>query len=95
MQIFGKIGGLFLLPGLALIFSMVAMHLSFRLFGTMFGAELIKRPFWIMTSFMLIFLGMQFLSMGLLAEVQIRTYHEAQNKKIYVIREMAESTTHA
>ena len=52
---------------------------------TMLGADLIKRPFWIMTSFMLIFLGMQFISMGLLAEIQIRTYHESQGRPTYVI----------
>jgi hypothetical protein len=40
---------------------------------------------------MLIFFGMQFVSMGLLAEMQIRTYHESQNKPIYVIRESVES----
>jgi len=34
---------------------------------------------------------MQFLSMGLLAEVQIRTYHESQNKPIYAIRETFDS----
>jgi hypothetical protein len=34
---------------------------------------------------------MQFISMGLLAEIQIRTYHESQQKPIYVIREMRES----
>ena len=53
--------------------------------------DLIKRPFWIMTSFMLVFFGIQFLSMGLLAEIQIRTYHEAQKKPIYLIRETADS----
>jgi len=30
---------------------------------------------------------MQFISMGLLAEIQIRTYHESQDKPIYVIKE--------
>ena len=29
--------------------------------------------------------------MGLLAEMQIRTYHESQNKPIYVVKETAES----
>jgi hypothetical protein len=33
---------------------------------------------------------MQFISMGLLAEIQIRTYHESQDKPIYVIRETVE-----
>jgi hypothetical protein len=52
---------------------------------------LIKRPFWIMTAFMLIFSGIQFISMGLLAEIQIRTYHESQDKPIYVIRDRIKS----
>lgn len=91
IQIFGKIGALFGVPGILILGGMVAAHLSFVLFGTAFGAELIKRPFWIMGSFMLIFLGMQFVSMGLLAEIQIRTYHESQDRHTYVIRETWES----
>jgi hypothetical protein len=65
--------------------------MSYHLFGTVWASELIKRPFWIMTAFMMIFLGMQFISMGLLAEVQIRTYHESQDKPTYVIREILDS----
>ena len=41
-----------------------------------------------------IFLGglaMQFLLMGLIAEVGIRTYHESQGKPIYVVREVLRS----
>ena len=41
---------------------------------------------------MLLAFCMQFLSMGLLAEVQIRTYHESQAKPIYAIRETCESS---
>jgi glycosyltransferase involved in cell wall biosynthesis len=93
MQIFGKIGALFLAPGILLLGLLILFHLSFRLFGTEFGADLIKRPFWIMSSFLLVFLGMQFISMGLLAEVQTRTYHESQNKKTYVIREVLRNGT--
>jgi len=70
---------------------MVGANGSYHLFGTELGATLIKRPFWIMTTFMLIFFGVQFVSMGLLAEMQIRTYHESQNKPIYVVKETAES----
>lgn len=40
---------------------------------------------------MLIFFGLQFISMGLLAELQMRTYHESQQKPIYVIREIRDS----
>jgi hypothetical protein len=32
--------------------------------------------------------GAQFISMGLLAEIQTRTYHETANKPIYSIREI-------
>ncbi len=92
MQIFGKIGGFFIVPGILLLVYMVATHLSFLLFDTSFAADLIKRPFWLTSSFMLIFLGMQFFSMGLLAEMQTRTYHESQNKATYVIKETVESS---
>ena len=39
---------------------------------------------------LLIFTGLQLLTLGLLAELQSRTYHESQNKPIYVIREIRE-----
>jgi glycosyltransferase involved in cell wall biosynthesis len=90
IQMFGKIGALFGLPGLLMFLVMIAGNLSYHLFGTHVGATLVKRPFWIMTAFMLIFSGVQFISMGLLAEMQIRTYHESQDKPIYVIRETVE-----
>lgn len=37
---------------------------------------------------LLIFVGMQFISIGLLGEMQVRTYHESQNKPIYVVKEI-------
>ncbi len=92
IQMFGKVGGLFILPGLIMFIVIIGANLSYHLFGTALGATLIKRPFWIMTAFMLILFGMQFISMGLLAELQIRTYHESQNKPIYVIRESLDSS---
>ncbi len=91
MQAFGKIGLSLGLPGLALLAFMVAAHLSYRLFGTGWAAELIKRPFWVISAFLLILMGVQFISIGLLAEVLSRTYHEAQAKPIYAIRETIES----
>ena len=36
---------------------------------------------------LLVFTGVQLVTLGLLAEMQARTYHESQNKPIYVIRE--------
>jgi len=95
IHIFGKLGGVFAVPGFIMFSIMVLAHLSFRLFGTELGADLIKRPFWVMTSFMLILFSLQFISMGLLAEMQIRTYHESQKKPIYMVRETRTSAVPA
>lgn len=38
--------------------------------------------------------GVQFVLMGLLAELTIRTYHESQNKSTYVVRQVLEATRH-
>jgi hypothetical protein len=35
--------------------------------------------------------GVQLMTLGLLAEIQARTYHESQNKPTYVIREIREA----
>lgn len=94
IQIFGKIGLLFGVPGVLMLLIMVMSNLLYNLFGmTSLAAivELVKRPFWVITPFMLILFAMQFISMGLLAELQIRTYHESQSKPIYLIRETFES----
>jgi hypothetical protein len=39
---------------------------------------------------LLIFTGMQFITLGLLGEMLARTYHESQDKPPYVIREILE-----
>ena len=36
----------------------------------------------------LVFAGIQFVTLGLLAEMQARTYHESQGKPIYIIRDI-------
>ena len=38
----------------------------------------------------LVIVGVQFILMGLLAELSIRTYHESQSKAPYVVREIIE-----
>jgi hypothetical protein len=40
---------------------------------------------------LLIQTGLQFVTLGLLAELQARTYHESQNKPTYVIREVLQT----
>ena len=89
IHIFGKIGMWLAAPGVIMISSVTILHMLWKFcgIGPEYLARLIKSPFWVITPFMLIFFGIQLLSMGLLAEIQIRTYHESQNKPIYVIRE--------
>ncbi len=90
IQMFGKIGLFFGIPGLLLLALMLISHLGYNLAGIESLGGLVtifKRPAWIITPFMLILFSMQFISMGLLAEIQIRTYHESQSKPTYVIKE--------
>jgi glycosyltransferase involved in cell wall biosynthesis len=82
MQVFGLLGMLSFAVG-----TVIAAYLSFiRLF---LGSPIANRPL-LLLAMLLIFVGVQLVTMGLLGELTIRTYHEAQGKKIYVIREMLE-----
>ena len=90
IQIFGKIGMWFGVPGILMAITFLSAHLGYNLFGLECLAGLVevaKRPAWTIMPFMLILFCMQFISMGLLAEIQIRTYHESQDKPTYVIKE--------
>ncbi len=49
----------------------------------------IDRPL-LLLSVLLVVVGVQMVSMGLLGELIVRTYHEAQGKPIYMIREILE-----
>jgi glycosyltransferase involved in cell wall biosynthesis len=44
-----------------------------------------------MAGILLVFTGVQLLTVGLLAELQARTYHESQGKPIYVVRQILET----
>lgn len=52
-----------------------------------FGVALSSRPM-LLLAVLLMFVGTQFVSMGLLGEMQVRTYHESQNKPIYVVKKI-------
>jgi len=54
------------------------------------GTALSNRPL-LLLAILLIFIGIQFISIGLLGELQVRTYHESQNKPIYFIKEIVQS----
>jgi len=44
----------------------------------------------LLLSILLIFIGIQFITMGLLGEMLARTYHESQNRPVYVVGEILE-----
>jgi len=80
LQIFGLIGALMGLAGLAITGSLTYI----KLVG---GQSIGNRPL-LLLGILLIFTGVQLVSLGLLAELQARTYHESQNKPTYAIREI-------
>lgn len=79
IQLFGRWGLYTLLAG----FLSGAMTLYMKLFEHL---SMNRNPLLIMTAFLL-FMGVQFIVLGLLGEVNARTYYEAQGKPIYVVRE--------
>ena len=80
LQIFGLIGF-----GMALVGTLVTAYLAYlRLFG---DQSIANRPL-LLFGILLIFTGVQLVTLGLLAEMQARTYHESQNKPTYVVREI-------
>ena len=50
------------------------------------GAALSERPL-LLLAVLLVIVGVQFITMGLLGELVVRTYHESQRKPIYAVRE--------
>ncbi len=56
-----------------------------------FGASIGDRPL-LLLAIVLLLSGLQFFCFGLLAELQMRTYHESQKRPIYRIRETVRST---
>jgi hypothetical protein len=53
------------------------------------GQDIGSRPL-LLLAILLMVLGVQMITMGLLGELVVRTYHESQGKRIYVIREILE-----
>ncbi len=80
IQIFGLIGFISSAIG-----GIILMYLSF--IRLILQEPIGGRPL-LLLGVLLFFIGVQFVSMGLLAEIQARTYHESQNKPIYVVKEI-------
>lgn len=70
--------------------AMAALGVLFGIYLTVvklaLGQDIGNRPL-LLLAVLLVILGVQMISMGLLAEMVMRTYHEVQNKPVYVIRE--------
>lgn len=84
IYIFGGLGTISAIG--AIITGIVVIYQKFASDSDMSG-----NPLLILTA-MLITATIQFILMGLLAELMVRTYHESQNRPTYVIREILEST---
>jgi hypothetical protein len=80
MKLFGKIGLASVGVGLAAGAATIAMKLA----G---GVDMTGNPLLLLSGFAG-FVGMQFLVLGMLGELGVRTYYESQNKQPYTIREL-------
>lgn len=80
IQIFGLIGIFSSLVGFIL-----AAYLSVK--KIFFGHPLADRPL-LLLAILLILMGVQFITMGLLGEMLARTYYETQKKPTYLIKEV-------
>jgi glycosyltransferase involved in cell wall biosynthesis len=66
--------------------------LAYLAYIKIFQGELLSNRPILWLGVMLVILGVQFLFFGLLAEMQMRTYYESQNKSIYMTREVIRHT---
>ena len=78
IQVFGFLG-----LGSILLGSLIGLYLTIIKF--VYGAALAERPL-LSLAIMLITIGVQFVIMGLLGELVVRTYYETQDKRIYAVR---------
>lgn len=79
MHLFGGLGLFFLTTG-----SLVCSYLLVVKFG--FGEDIWGRPLLLLGAILLL-AGFQFITVGIIAELMMRTYFESQNKKVYRIKE--------
>jgi glycosyltransferase involved in cell wall biosynthesis len=83
LQFFGLIGA-----GIGLVGAAISGWLAYeRLIG---AQSLSNRPL-LLLGILLIVTGVQLVTIGLVAEIQARTYHESQNKPTYAIREIRQT----
>ncbi|MDH3972668.1 MAG: glycosyltransferase family 2 protein [Deltaproteobacteria bacterium] len=78
-RLFGKLG----FSAFAFSFFSFGLTLYMKFFD---GLSMNRNPLFLL-SVLIFFMGVQFISIGLIAEINVRTYHESQGKPIYVIKE--------
>jgi glycosyltransferase involved in cell wall biosynthesis len=83
IQLFGLVGLVFAVAGLGL-----TGWLGFQ--RLVLGIPLAGRPV-VLLAILLAVIGVQFVSIGLLGEMLVRTYHESQSKPVYRVREVVAS----
>jgi hypothetical protein len=83
LQIFGLLG---LVMGS--LGGVVLAYMTWVKYWQMQGIN--ERPL-LLFGILLVFTGVQLVTLGLLAEMQARTYHESQGKPVYVIRQTLEN----
>lgn len=83
IQVFGLLG--VISGGIGFL---IALIMTFQ--RQFMGIPLSDRPM-LFLAVLLIFVGIQFISLGLIAELQARTYHESQNKPVYHIKKVYRS----
>lgn len=79
MHLFGGVGIITLALGF-----LIDLYLVIYKFVT--GADIWGRPLLLLGSF-LILAGLQFITVGIIAELMMRTYYESQNKTVYRLKE--------
>jgi glycosyltransferase involved in cell wall biosynthesis len=85
LQIFGLVG----IP-MGLVGAVILGYLGImRILGL---TSLNERMPLVTLGMLLVFIGLQFITLGLMAELQARTYHESQNKPVYAIRRVLDAS---
>jgi len=83
--------GMFGLASSGVGFSIAFIMMLQRQFS---GTPMADRPL-LLLAILLLFMGVQFITIGLLAELQARTYHESQDKPIYYIQQVLQAEEQA
>jgi hypothetical protein len=83
IHLFGLVGLICALAGLGLMGVLGVQRI-------VFGVPLADRPI-VLLGLLMVVVGVQFVSIGLLGEMLVRTYHESQTKPVYRVREIIEA----